>query len=220
MILRRAALVALAACVLAPAAAAHGGGGGRLGYHSGVVKLEPATPAINVRVVDSDDRLQMNVAGKQIVVINGYEKEPYLKFDPTGVYRNAHSPATYLNDDRFGNIDLPASADPKAEPQWVKVAPAGRVYEWHDHRIHWMSATYPPKVAANKKIAHHIFDWTVPGTVNGAPLQIEGTLDYRPLPGQKFPFLLVVPLALVAIGGGALVYWRNRRGPEELNGEP
>ena len=204
------AAAAFVAAVLVPAAAAHGGGG-RLGYHSTVIRLTPPDPAVHVRVVDSDDRLQTRVDGNTVLIVDGYEKEPYLRFDPTGVYRNNRSPATYLNDDRYGNIKLPAAANPKASPQWVKVAPAGRTYEWHDHRIHWMSTTYPPKVAADKSVPHHIFNWTVPGTNDGKPFQINGSLDYKPLPDQKFPITLVVPLVLVALGGAVLVYVRNRR---------
>jgi hypothetical protein len=212
---RVASVAALVACIVAPAAAAHGGGGGKLGYHSTVLRLVPAVAAVHVRVVDSDDRLQLSVTGNQTVVIDGYENEPYLRFGPTGVYRNTRSPATYLNDDRFGKVKLPTLADPKAEPQWTKVAPAGRVYEWHDHRIHWMSTTYPPVVSSDKKQPHHIFNWSVPGTVDGARFQIHGSLDYKPLPGQRFPILLIVPLIVLAVGGGALVYVRNRKAKEE-----
>ena len=214
--LRSVAAATLVAAVLAPAAAAHGGGGGRLGYHSTVIRLTPANPAVHVQVVDSDDRLQVHVDGNTTLIVDGYEKEPYLRFDPSGVFRNTLSPATYLNDDRYGSVELPADANPKAAPVWVKVAPAGRLYEWHDHRIHWMSTTYPPVVAADKSIPHHIFNWTVPGTVDGKRLQIKGSLDYKPLPSQKFPVVLVVPLILVAVGGVALVYLRNRRTPNSM----
>jgi len=213
---RRALIAAaLTAVVLAPAAAAHGGGGGRLGYSSTVVQLIPEQPAVHVQVLDSDDRLQVRVDGNHTLVIDGYQNDPYLRFDHTGVYRNARSPATYLNDARFGDVKLPPQANAKSTPMWVKVAAAGRSYEWHDHRIHWMSTTYPPVVARDKTVAHHIFDWTVPGTFDAKPLTIRGSLDYKPLPGGKFPIVLTIPLALLAVGGAALVYLRNRRGDVE-----
>jgi hypothetical protein len=201
---------ALSAVVLAPAAAAHGGGGGAKGYHSTVVRLNPASPAIHIRVVDSDDRLQLRVDGNHTVVIDGYQGEPYLRFSSQGVDRNSHSPATYLNDDRYGRVALPTTADPNAPPEWQHVAPANRLYEWHDHRIHWMSPKYPAKIEAAKDEPHHIFDWTVPGTIDNKPLAIHGSLDYKPLPGQHFPMILILPLALAAIGGGVLIL-RNRR---------
>ncbi len=211
MTLRSIAAAVLVAVVLTPAAAAHGGGGGRLGYHSTVVRLTPANAAIHVQVIDSDDRLEVHVDRDTTLIIDGYQNEPYLRFDDTGVYRNTLSPATYLNDDRYGHIKLPAQANPKATPVWVKVAPPGRTFDWHDHRIHWMSTTYPPVVSADKTIPHHIFNWTVPGTVDGKPFKIDGSLDYKPLPGQKFPVVLVIPLAILALAGGALVVLRNRR---------
>lgn len=204
------ATVVLVALSISPAAAPHGGGAAK-GYESTITAITPQTAAIEAAVVDADDRVQLRVLGDHVVVVHGYEKEPYLRFDSTGVYRNERSPATYLNDDRYGKVELPAAADPRATPVWTKVAPAGRSYEWHDHRIHWMNTTYPPVVAADTSVPHHIYDWTVPGTLDGKPLRIDGSLDYAPLPDQKFPVLLIVPLVLVAVGGVVLVVLRNRR---------
>jgi hypothetical protein len=68
------------------------------------------------------------------VTVTGYRGEPYLWFrDDGGVYENRRSPATVLNDDRFGREPLPAEVDPEAEPEWERVATGGR-YAWHDHR--------------------------------------------------------------------------------------
>jgi hypothetical protein len=144
-------------------------------------------------------------------VIEGYEGEPYLRFAPDGVYENSRSPATYLNEDRYGKIDIPDEADPDATPQWERVAPGGRAYDWHDHRIHWMSETYPPAVAADTSVSQHVFDWKVPGTIDGAPLEVTGSLDYEPLPGRSFPRVLLVPLALLLVLGIGLVVLRHRR---------
>jgi hypothetical protein len=211
----RASAVALAALVAlwcAPAAAPHGGGGAAKGYSSTVESVTPGSPDVHVAVLDADDRLQLRVTGPQTVVIEGYEKEPYLRFSPDGVFRNRRSPATYLNDDRYGRVELPDAADPNAAPDWERVAPAGRSYDWHDHRIHWMSPTYPRKVEAAKDVPHHIFDWSVPGTIDGKPLAIDGSLDYAPLPGQRFPRILIVPVVLLAVLGAVLALLRRRRG--------
>ena len=66
---------------------------------------------------------------------------------------------------------------------------AGVQYSWHDHRVHWMSPKLPSKVEAAKDVEHHIFDWEVPGTVDGEKLAIDGSLDYAPpkdsLPGRS-----------------------------------
>jgi hypothetical protein len=195
--------------------AGHGGGGGKKGYRSTVVRLVPASPFVHITVVDSDDRLQMRVDGDHTVVIDGYEREPYLRFSPAGVYRNTRSPAAYLNDDRFGKVGLPAEASAGKTAHWVMVAPGGRTDEWHDHHIHWMSTSYPPVVAADRSSPHRIFDRIVPGTVDGRRLAARGRLDYTPLPGQRFPRLLVVPLVALALVAVALPLIRRRSAQSE-----
>ena len=202
------ALASLAALVLGPPAAPPGGGGAR-GVRAPVAKITPPAVGVSVEVVDSDDRLVLtNRTGKPLV-IDGYEGEPYLAFRDGHVLRNARSPATYLNDDRFGTGMLPTKADPKAPPEWEEVAQK-EVYEWHDHRIHWMSKTLPPKIAAVKSEPHHVFDWHVPGTLGRERLTIAGTLDYEPPPGGN-PTLLVGAAAVVLLGGAGVVVLRRRR---------
>lgn len=203
------ATVVLVALGLSPAAAPHGGGAAK-GYVSTIDSIEPRNGEIEAAILDGDDRLQLRVRGDHVVVIDGYEGEPYLRFSPEGVQRNRHSPATYLNDDRFGAITLPADADPKAPPEWVTVGAAGRAYDWHDHRIHWMSTSYPPVVVADKSVAHRIFDWSVPGTLDGKPFAVQGRLDYAPLPGQRFPRWLVIPLVALVLLAVALPLLRRR----------
>lgn len=201
---------ASAALVVCSAAAAHGGGGA-LGFRSTVTSISPAAPGVSVTVLDSDDRLQLrNETGRPLIVL-GYEGEPYLAFRGGRVYRNVRSPATYLNDDRFGKVDLPARADPKAQPEWEQVSPR-ETFDWHDHRIHWMSPMLPPTVEVAKDEKHHVFDWAVPATLSGEPFTIAGSLDYEPPPGGN-PTILVVLLAVVIVGGAALVWFRRSRDP-------
>jgi LPXTG-motif cell wall-anchored protein len=200
------AVAALAALAVCPAAAAHGGGGA-LGFRSKVTRITPAALGVSVTVLDYDDRLELhNESGKPLVVL-GYEGEPYLAFRDGRVYRNVHSPATYLNDDRFGNVALPAAADPKAQPAWEEVSPH-ETFDWHDHRIHWMSTTLPPKVRAAKDEPHHVFDWTVPAELAGKPVTISGSLDYEP-PSSGNPTILLVLLGIVIVGGAALLWFRR-----------
>ena len=199
---------ALAAVVSSPVAAAHGGGGA-LGFKSTITGVTPPGTGVSVQVLDSDDRLVLrNRTGKPLV-IDGYEGEPYLAFRDGRVLRNSRSPATYLNDDRFGAVEVPAEANPKAPPRWEEVAQKEE-YDWHDHRIHWMSKTLPPKVAAAKDEPHHVFDWKVPGTLEGKQFAIAGTLDYEPPPGGN-PALLVGAVAVVTLGGVGAVLLRRRR---------
>jgi hypothetical protein len=198
-------LVALVAC---PAAAAHGGGEAK-GYRSTVLRVTPGLSGLEVRVIAGDDEVELTNTGGRRIVIFGYEGEPYLLFTREAVYENEHSPAAYLNDDRYGQVDVPASANPKAPPEW-KAGNAGVQYAWHDHRVHWMSPRYPLKVEAAKDEKHHIFDWKVPGTVDQQRLTIDGSLDYvPPTEGLSMGLLVAVGAASLALFGG--VVWVGLR---------
>jgi hypothetical protein len=206
--LRLVVVAALAALMSTPVAAGHGGGGA-LGFHSTITGITPPGEGVAVRVLDGDDRLVLrNDTGKPLL-IEGYEGEPYLAFRDGRVLRNARSPATYLNDDRFGIVELPEDVDSKAPPEWEEVAQKEE-YEWHDHRIHWMSTALPPTVAVEKSEPHHVFDWTVPGTLDGKRLTIAGSLDYEPPPSGN-PTLLVGAAAVVLLGGAGVIVLRRRR---------
>jgi hypothetical protein len=200
----------LAALVACPAAVGHGDGAAR-GYTSTVKTIAPKLDGLTVQVLQGDDRLDVrNDTGRELV-IEGYEGEPYLRFGATGgVFRNANSPATYLNEDRYGAVDVPASATKTAQPRWERVA-RGRSYDWHDHRIHWMSTIDPPKVRQAKDKPHHVFDWNVPGSVGSEPLMISGSLDYKPPPKSSFNPSLIAPLVALALAGGVF-WWARRRG--------
>jgi hypothetical protein len=207
-LLRAAVVAALVALAVSPAVAAHSDGGA-LGFRSSVTGISPAVEGVVARVLDQDDRLDLtNESGKPLVVL-GYEGEPYLEFRDGSVFRNARSPATHLNDDRFGDVTIPAEADPKAEPRWEEISPRER-YDWHDHRIHWMSRELPPKVEATKDQAQHVFDWKVPAMLDGEPLVISGSLDYEPPPEGR-PTALYAALGGVVLVGAAAVLLRQLR---------
>ena len=48
-----------------------------------------------------------------------------------------------------------------------------------------MSTIDPAKVREARDQPHHVFDWTVPGSVGGEPLAIRGSLDYKPPPEEQ-----------------------------------
>ena len=167
-----------------------------------------------MQVLQGDDQLDLrNDTGRELV-IEGYEGEPYLRFDAGGgVFRNANSPATYLNQERYGGVDVPKTASKTATPSWERVS-RGKAYNWHDHRIHWMSTIDPAKVRQAKDQPHHVFDWTVPGTAGGERLAINGSLDYKPPPASSFNPILIAPSSLshspAASSGGPVADGRDR----------
>jgi hypothetical protein len=203
---------AVAALVVCPVAFAHGDGAAR-GFRSAVEAITPSSPGLTVRVLDSDDELELrNDTGRTIVIL-GYDGEPYLRFAADGVFRNARSPASYLNLDRYAKVDVPAEADPKAPPRWERVA-SGAIWSWHDHRIHWMSPIDPPRVRADPDRPHHVFDWQVPARIEGRRLAISGRLDYTP-PGDDRSMLPLVLAACVGVGvtaAGIAMLVRRRGG--------
>ncbi len=206
------AVAMLVALLAAPAALAHGIGG-KQGYVSTLTAVEPPTLGLYVDVLQGDDRLSLTNSSEEELVVLGYENEPYLRIGPDGVYRNVRSPATYLNADRLGKVDVPADADPKAPPEWEKVS-AETTYEWHDHRIHWMSTIPPPAIRDDPRARHHVFDWAVPVELGGKPVTIRGSLDYVPPKKESFNYLFVIPPVLaLLLAAGAWIALRRRAVP-------
>ena len=180
MIRSLACLVALAAvaAVLPLAASADSGSPN---YRSKLVAVTPKTKGLVVRVVDGDDALELRNATGANVMVPGYEREPYLRFLKSGrVEVNVNSPARYLNEERYGGVAVPKTAGAKATPKWQLVAQGGE-YEWHEHRIHWMSTIEPPRVkASGGKTLMKVFVWNVPLKVGADKVKVNGTLWWIP----------------------------------------
>lgn len=193
MIFRLAAAAALLALAIPAAASAHN----PPSYTSRVLGVVPGIHGVSAEIVNRGSGIVLtNRTGRTLFVL-GYQKEPYLRFGPTGVYRNAHSPATYVNLSRYAGGVIPPSASPTAKPLWRKVAP-GDSFRWHDHRIHWASPIPPPVVRRAPDRKHHVLDWRIPASIGGRAFAITGTLDYRP--GGFSPADLLLPVALLPLG--------------------
>lgn len=161
---------------------AHGGGGADATNYQTTV-LDEGDPGLDWRVFGGDALLELtNRTGAQVIVV-GYEGEPYLRFTPgEGVFENVLSPATYLNQDRYANTELPADADPEAAPKWRRIA-EGNQFAWHDHRAHWMSPVRPPAVDADPAAEHLILTWSVPITIgDGTVRTVEAIGELRWIP--------------------------------------
>jgi hypothetical protein len=206
-----AALVAL--CVAAPTAVAHEG---NPNYRSEVRAITPAVPGLDARVLNFDDRIEFVYGGDDDLIVEGYRGEPYLRFRPDGrVELNRRSPAGYLNEDRFAQVEVPASADRRAEPDWRVIAENGR-YDWHDHRIHWMSeGTLPSRIEDESKRTK-VFDWRLPIAAGGRAATVSGTLTWVGRDEGGFPLAAAASLAVAVIVGGLLIALvrRRRRGSE------
>ena len=164
-------------------------------YRSTVTGFDPATGVVRAEIVGGDTFLQLTVDDGHEVVVDGYNREPYLRFRADGtVERNRNSPATYLNDSRQGDVEVPASATTDAEPRWEQVATGGD-YAWHDHAIHWMGEGAPP----GKGPGDVIQDWSLDLTVDGTPTTVSGRLVWAE-PVSPLPWL-----ALALLAGGAVV---------------
>ncbi|MPQ98405.1 hypothetical protein GB931_10850 [Modestobacter sp. I12A-02628] len=195
-------LAVLAVLALAGPASAHvGGGAAGSDYDGRVTSVSPEVPGLRVRALQFGDQLEVVTSGRDVEV-PGYSGEPYLRIGPDGVWRNTRSPATYLNLDAEGRTPLPPQADPDAPPEWEQVSTAA-TYVWHDHRTHWMSSELPPQVRADPTAEHTVIDWTVPMTVDGAPVTVAGRLTWEPPPPGWLVWPLYAALALAGVLAGA-----------------
>jgi hypothetical protein len=199
----------LATAALSPAAGAHQG---NPNFRSEINAVTPAAlgDGLQLTVQNFDDNIQLvNRTGK-VVVVKGYEGEPYLRFNPDGrVEVNLNSPAYYLNEDRLGDVSLPERADPDAAPQWSEVDDSG-TWSWHDHRSHYMAEGIPPQVK-DESVVTRIFDYTIPMTIGGTPAKASGTLTWVGS-DSAVPILPFVGLALLVVAAvaGALLIRRRR----------
>jgi hypothetical protein len=198
--MRRLALLTGALCAaLATPAFAHSG---NPNYESLVTRVDGA-PGVRAEMLNGDDRVLVINGGKRTVVVDGYDGEPYARLRPDGTVEvNQNSPARWLNDDRFGQVDVPATASKDAEPAWKVVGRNGR-FEFHDHRAHWMSKGTPPQVSDTAERTR-IFDWTVPMHVGATAAAVRGTLWWRGSGGGA-PVAAFAGLGVFALLGLMLV---------------
>ena len=203
-------LSALFALTCAPTALAHQG---NPNYRSVIDRVTPNVPGIRLQVLNLDDRLELQNTSGKTVLVKGYQGEPYARILGDGTVEvNHNSPAFYLNNDRTSTGKVPANATPGAKPDWQIVDRAGR-FQWHDHRIHWMS-TITPKQVRDKSKRTKVFDWTVPVQVGSTNASVNGTLFWAGTGGGGAPVGAYGGLAAIALLGlGAVLIVRRRRAP-------
>ena len=165
------AVVLLVASLSLPAAAfAHGGA-----EHGGIVSaVDRIEPELGLEASASGDgHFTLTVPEGATVVVRGTGEEPERRF-AAGVV-----------------VERTASG-------WRRIA-TGTTATWHDHRTHWEGA--PPVITEREpKARHELASWRIPGTVDGKPFAIQGTIAWEPKssgPGYEW-------LSYLALGGGAL----------------
>jgi hypothetical protein len=209
MWMRRTALTVVTALVwivaLATPASAHTVSGvGATNWRTALTSVTPPTPGLVVKVVELGSRLELTNHGPEVVVL-GYNDEPYLRVGPQGVFRNALSPATYLNCSRQG-CPVSPDANPQAPPQWQQISSAQTV-RWHDHRIHWMGTQAPPVVRQAPGKVHQLAPWNVVLHQGTQVITVTGTLTWLPGP-SALPWLgLAAGLLVLGLAIGALGLW-------------
>lgn len=195
------AVAALTLAGAGPAAAHTDRGVAGSNYAGRVLAISETMPGVSVQVTEFGDSLELLNGSSVTVTVFGYSDEEYLRIGPDGVWRNANSPATYINLRRDGATELPANADPRAAPDWQQVSTEPE-YSWHDHRTHWMSSSLPPKVAADQDSTHTIFEWQVPLAYGDTAVVVDGELTWSPPPSRAlwWPVYLLLPVAGVVAG--------------------
>ncbi len=178
-------------------------------YRSNITSVTPNVPGLSVEVLEFADRLLLRNHTGKTVTVYGYQSEPYARVLANGTAdKNLRSPATYLNESFYGNITVPPVANPSAPPQWEVVDRTGQ-FEWHDHRIHWMSPLTPPQVKDKSRLTL-IFDWQVPIRVGTQMGSINGQLYWTP-EGSKAPVAVIVLGVAIALLGLLFVWFVRRR---------
>jgi hypothetical protein len=187
-------------------------------YRSNITSVTPNVPGLGLQVLEFADRMLLTNHTGQTVTIYGYSGEPYARVLANGTAeQNARSPATYLNTNFYGEVKVPPTASPNAPPQWVVVDRTGQ-FEWHDHRIHYMSPALPPQVKDKGKRTL-VFDWQVPIEVGSHKGNVDGQLFWTPENSKASVAVIVLGALIVVAGLLFVLFVRRRRARSAVAGE-
>lgn len=180
-------------------------------YVTKVDGITPALPGVTATAPYDGADITVTNTTDTVLVIDGYQGEPYLEITKSGVRENQMSPATYLNKEAFIN-SIPTTVNAGDTPVWKSLGSADNA-QWHDHRIHWMGATVPPVVQKDPHSPHLITQWSIPMRYGDTTATITGTLSYKPTSrvGTYLSIGLGGLVLLAILGGTALMLWDRRR---------
>jgi len=186
-------------------------------YRSNITAITPSVAGLSIEVLEFADRLLLRNRTGKTVTIYGYEGEPYARVLANGTAeQNVRAPATYLNTNFYADVVVPPIASAGAPPKWEVVDRTGE-FEWHDHRIHWMSPV-PPATVKDKSKRTLIFDWRVPIMVGTAKGAIDGQLFWTPESSKAPLGVIILGVAIVVAGLAFVLFVRRRRAQAALAG--
>jgi len=184
--------------------------GSNYDYRSYITSVTPDASGLSLQVLEFADRLLLTNHTGKTVTIYGYDGEPYARVLANGTAeQNERSPATYLNTNFYGQVSVPPYADAGAAPHWQVIDRTGQ-FEWHDHRIHWMSPVAPAWVKGSSRRTL-IFDWHVPIAVGAQKGYISGQLFWTPETSKASPAVIVLGVAIALLGLAFALFVRRRR---------
>ena len=157
-------------------------------------------PGLSARAVDLGTSIELRNDTSRDVIVLGYQNEPYLRVGPHGTWRNARSPAVFLNRTAIPKAAAPRSQyDAKAAPRWEKISDQP-VTVWHDHRAHWMGGEDPPVVRRDPGRSHVVIrDWEVPLRYRHQKLAVVGNAIWVPGPSPWPWIIMAIALAVVVV---------------------
>jgi hypothetical protein len=145
-------------------------------FVSSLEGVRPATDALEVRVLDGPiPAIFVRNRTGLLLEVPGGRGEPYLRIGPQGVEANRRSPTYWLAEDR-GQSAAPADADSKAPPEWIPLSPHP-THAWLEHRARLASRQPAAALGDRRRV---VLRWTTPMSLGGAPLEIDGRVEWIP----------------------------------------
>lgn len=188
-------------------------------WATAITSVSPSVPGLTATVTTDGQSVTVTYVGSQIVTIDGYFNEPYLRITPTGLEQNTNSPSVELNQSQ--NIgSLGDGSGLNKAPAW-KVVSSQRVATWHDHRVHWMDNNPPPVAQKDPGHNHLVKTWTINMSVGSTKATINGTLTWLKWTApSKTPAIIALVIILAVIGAVVLLIRRYRGRREPLSTDP
>jgi hypothetical protein len=148
-------------------------------------------------VLDGDQRLELRVAPRQVVVVFGLTGEPFLRFSPAGVEANLASPTATST-----RVIKATDAVVSSRVVWRRVS-RRHVLAWHEGRLRPMPIVRNPSTRPQE-----VATWSIPLLVDGRRTELVGTEWYAAGP-SVWLWLVAGALLIASAGLGARLLSRR-----------